>query len=59
MRKIACGKRKFLNDQIKNDSSLFSKGKEHDSHSSGETANLLGFSTTKILSKLNMGAIIG
>lgn len=28
-------------------------------HSSGETANLLGFNTNKILSKLNMGAIIG
>lgn len=28
-------------------------------HSSGETANLLGFNTNKILSKLNMDAIIG
>lgn len=56
MRKIARGKKKLLNDQIKNDSSLFSKGKEH---SLGKLLISFGFSTTKILSKLNMGAVTG
>lgn len=38
---------------------FFSKGKEQEQPFIGETANLLSLSTTKILSKLNMGDVIG